>query len=367
MPVAAYAFDEGQGSTALDASGNGRSGTVTNATWVTGKYGKALSFNGSSSRATVADANALDLTTGMTLEAWANPTGTSNSWRDLIYKGDDNYYLSGSSTPNSRPAGGGIFNGSYGEVFGTSALAANTWTHVALTYDGSTIRLYVNGVQVSSLAKTGSLRTSTNPLTIGSDPIYGQYFQGLIDEVRVYNVALTQAQIQSDMATPLIPPSGDSTPPTVSLTAPAANATVSGTVNLTANASDNVGVVGVQFLVDGSPVGTEDTTAPYSFAWDSSGAANGSHTVQASARDAAGNTTVTPAISVTVANTNFFQNEVLATGMPLPTSMAFLPDGRLLVAELAGTVVVVPPPYTQPDPTPLLQLSNIGNNAEQGL
>jgi hypothetical protein len=61
----------------------------------------------------------------------------------------------------------------------------------------------VNGTEVSSGARTGPLATSTYPLQIGGDGIYGQYFQGTIDEVRVYNVALTPTQIQTDMNTPI--------------------------------------------------------------------------------------------------------------------------------------------------------------------
>ena len=74
---------------------------------------------------------------------------------------------------------------------GPTALTANTWAHLAATYDGVTMRLYVNGVQVASRAQTGAIATSTNPLQIGGDSIYGQYFAGLIDEVRVYNRALS--------------------------------------------------------------------------------------------------------------------------------------------------------------------------------
>ena len=97
--------------------------------------------------------------------------------------------------------------------------------------------------------------------------------------------------------------SSDATPPTVSITAPASGATVSGTaVAVSADASDNVGVVGVQFKLDGANLGAEDTTSPYSVAWNSTTATNGSHTLTAVARDAAGNTTTSAGVSVTVNN-----------------------------------------------------------------
>jgi hypothetical protein len=81
----------------------------------------------------------------------------------------------------------------------------------------------------------------------------------------------------------------DGTPPTVALTAPANGATVSGSaVTVSANASDNIGVVGVQFKLDGVNLGAEDTAAPYSVNWDTTGATNGTHQLTAVARDAAG-------------------------------------------------------------------------------
>jgi hypothetical protein len=73
---------------------------------------------------------------------------------------------------------------------------------VAVTYDGSLLRLYVNGVQVASGNVAGAIQQSSNPLWIGGNQ-YNEDFIGLIDDVRVYNRALTQAEIQSDMATPL--------------------------------------------------------------------------------------------------------------------------------------------------------------------
>src|SRR5439155_949162 len=78
----------------------------------------------------------------------------------------------------------------------------------------------------------------------------------------------------------------DTTPPMVSITSPTSGASVSGTLTMTANASDNVGVVGVQFLLDGANVGAEVTAAPYSAPWDTTTASRGSHTLTAVARDA---------------------------------------------------------------------------------
>src|SRR5216117_60729 len=97
-------------------------------------------------------------------------------------------------------------------------------------------------------------------------------------------------------------PPPDTTPPTVSITSPSSGSTVSGTVTVTASASDNVGVAGVQFRLDGSNLGAEDTSAPYSVSWDTTAAGNGSHTLTARARDAAGNATTSSAVSVTVFN-----------------------------------------------------------------
>jgi len=263
--VAAYGFNEGFGTIVTDASGNGNTGTIGTATWTTsGKYGNALSFNGTSARVTVNDSNSLDLTTGMTLEAWLFPTAVGG-WRDVIYKGtDDIYYLMGSSD-DSTPALGGTFSPS--ALRGTSSLPLNAWTYLAGTYNGTTMRLYVNGVQVSSRAQTGPIQTSTAVLTMGGDALYGQYFAGRIDEVRIYNRALSAAEIQSDMSSALGAGPPDTQPPSTpgNLVATAIGFSQ---VHLSWTAStDNVGVAG--YLVErqdpGSPsfaqVGTSDGTS----------------------------------------------------------------------------------------------------------
>src|SRR2546426_2290253 len=94
----------------------------------------------------------------------------------------------------------------------------------------------------------------------------------------------------------------DTTPPMVSITSPTSGAIVAGTATVTANASDNVGVVGVQFLLDGVNVGAEVAAAPYSAPWDTTTASRGPHALTAVARDAAGNRTTSAPVSVTVVN-----------------------------------------------------------------
>ena len=96
---------------------------------------------------------------------------------------------------------------------------------------------------------------------------------------------------------------GDTTPPTVSISAPASGATVSGTTTLSASASDNVGVSSVQFKLDGANLGSADTTSPYSFSWDTTAVGNGSHTLTAVATDTSNNTATSTSVSVTVNNT----------------------------------------------------------------
>ncbi|HXD75785.1 MAG TPA: Ig-like domain-containing protein, partial [Vicinamibacterales bacterium] len=94
----------------------------------------------------------------------------------------------------------------------------------------------------------------------------------------------------------------DGIAPTVALTSPAAGSTVSATVTITATASDNIGVAGVQFQLDGMPIGAEDTSAPYSIAWDTTVVTAGPHTLTAVARDTSGNRTTSAQVNVTVAN-----------------------------------------------------------------
>ena len=202
--VAAYGFNQGSGVQVADASGQGNTGTISSATWTTtGKFGGALSFNGISAWVTVADAASLDLTTGMTIEAWVNPT-SGTGWRTVVLKEGTNSlaYSLYSANNASRPAGFVHTNADQG-LNGTAAVPLSAWTHLAMTYDGATLRMFVNGVQVSSRAVTGNTMTTAGALRIGGNSVWGEYYKGAIDELRIYNRALTAAEIQTDMTTPI--------------------------------------------------------------------------------------------------------------------------------------------------------------------
>ena len=109
----------------------------------------------------------------------------------------------GLSSEPLLPAGGGTFDGLTVHADARSAVPANHWSHLALTYDGATLRLYVNGIQVSSRSTTGMIKRTTDPLWIGGNQPYGEYFQGLIDQVRVYDRALRPPEVRAEMSTPI--------------------------------------------------------------------------------------------------------------------------------------------------------------------
>jgi hypothetical protein len=129
------------GTTVADKSPYGNVGTISSASWATaGKFGKSLSFNGSTSWITVNDSTSLDLSTGMTIEAWIYPTALSG-WRAVIMKeasSNEIYSLYANPPQVATVTSGGLANVS------TTSLPLNTWTHLAGTYDGVTQRLYVN-------------------------------------------------------------------------------------------------------------------------------------------------------------------------------------------------------------------------------
>jgi fibronectin type 3 domain-containing protein len=306
--VAAYGFDEGTGAVTADQSGTGNGGSLANVTWAgaaAGRFGNALSFNGSTSIVTVADSNSLDLTNGMTLEAWVRPTTLSN-WNTVIFKEQPGYYSYAlyANTGTNRPSAN-LYNSGDRDVRGTAQVAANSWTHVAATYDGSVLALYVNGVQNATLLTSGAIVTSTGALRIGDNTVWGEHYSGLIDEVRIYNRALSAAEIQTDMNRPVTNP--DTTPPS----APTNFARTGGTATTIATswtaATDNVAVTEYRLYRDGVQAGTSTTTT-FTFTGLNCGT---SSNLEVEARDAVGN--ASPRAALTSATDDC---DVTAPGVP---------------------------------------------------
>ncbi len=306
--VGYWTFDEGAGTTAADSSGNGNTGTLMNGpTWTTGIMSSALQFDGLSNYVNVPSTAALDAYP-LTVAVWLK-TSTASGVRGLVNK-----YVAGSYNGYNVFLNNGslcawyirdtlnyVYDGS-GCPFNVTGSNDNQWHHVVYIVDAAGGRLYVDGIQKGSLgwAGTPGAPTTTQPVHIGhySGAFGGaEYFPGVLDDVRIYNRALSKQDVLALYSL------RDTIPPTVSITAPTPSAIVGGTVTVTANATDNVGVVGVQFKLDGANLGAEVTTAPYSVAWNTTTALPGAHTLTAVARDAAGNTATSAPGSVTVADT----------------------------------------------------------------
>lgn len=194
-------FDEGSGTVAKDKSAKTNNGTIVGAKRTTGgKHGSALTFDGINDYVTVPDSASLDLTVGMTIEAWLYPTAGGSEWRQAVLKETRTGLAYGLYAFNDygKPAGFMKIGSDIGSA-GTSALPPNTWSHLATTYDGSALRTFVGGVQVSQRSVSGAITTSDRPLKIGGNAVWGEWFKGRIDNVRVYNRALTAAALKTAM------------------------------------------------------------------------------------------------------------------------------------------------------------------------
>jgi chitodextrinase len=219
--VASYGFDENTGTTLGDRSGQANTGTISGATWSPiGKFGHALSFDGVNDWVTIADAGSLDLTAGMTLEAWVRPAALGTSYRTVLMKeqaGSMVYDLYANRNTGVSSAEAYI-TGKSRQVNGSTGIPLNAWTHLAVTYDGTDLRLYMNGTQAGVTNFPGAITTSNGVLRIGGNATWGEYFSGLIDEARIYNRALTPTEIQADMVRAV---SNDTAAPTITGKTPA--------------------------------------------------------------------------------------------------------------------------------------------------
>lgn len=210
--IVAYSFNESSGTTAADSSGNGKTATLSNGpTWTGGKYGNAINLDGIDDYVIVSNPS---LPAGdYTYEAWIN-FDRNNVFQTIMEALDG---VGGAELEFDLAAGGAVqvWSNNTQQLTTVASLPLGTWNHVALTRQGSAISVYLNGVlQSQTGSDSGALNFSTCPLLIGVDAdsactgLLNGYLDGRIDEVRIYNRALPQAEIQTDMNTPIgeIPP-----------------------------------------------------------------------------------------------------------------------------------------------------------------
>ena len=201
--VGYWKFDEGNGTIVSDASGFANNGATKNSpVWTTGRTGSGLLLNGSNQLVLVPDASSLDLRDGVTVSAWVKPEKKSS--QHIVSKGEpgvaDGYELALLSTGkvsfrvNQKTSTTLKVNSK-----GLYPATGTTWVHIAATYNGTVMKLYINGVLDKSTTFTPATPINTNdlPLALGAEHNISSLFKGTLDEVRVYNYALTASEISA--------------------------------------------------------------------------------------------------------------------------------------------------------------------------
>ena len=203
-----WSFDEGSGATARDLSGRGNTGTLfNNPTWTSGQVGGALRFDGVDDFVDMPNHPSLQMTEQITVEGslfWDG--GGTGEWSNVFIKrfhhqpGSEHFGLflhrTGRRAYYSSVIGGvRVYMSSP-----TNSVPINTWFHIAITYNGAHQRIFINGAQVAITARTGLMTANTEPFRIGGYIGPGSVgpFNGLIDEVRIHNRALTEAEIRAN-------------------------------------------------------------------------------------------------------------------------------------------------------------------------
>jgi hypothetical protein len=197
-----WKLDEGSGETAVDSSGNGLdSSIVGDPNWVKGTAGGALWLDGEGDYIDVGTDAALDISGQITVAAWIKVESFEAEWQNIISKGDKSYRLQkfrDQDTLEFACTGVVVPGTQWSNIRGSVSVNDGQWHHVAGTYDGSRMCLYVDGkVDVSSSCK-GVIDVTEKSLYIGENSEEpNRFWNGLIDDVRIYNCALSQSDIES--------------------------------------------------------------------------------------------------------------------------------------------------------------------------
>ncbi len=275
---------------------------------VAGKIGEALDFDGSDDYINGGSDSSLDATTGLTLEAWVEPDQVEWASRYVLYKANA-YFLSSMRSFDNTPNFYLYINGVGWQAIFTGGTLTTGWNHLVATYDTTqrTMRIYIDGVEVKSLALTGlsnyTIRTTTNILWIG-----GPWSDGVIDEARVSDIARSADWIKTQFNNQGSPSGFYSVAgeepvstdlPTITITSPTSASSYStdtGVMALAGSASDDTGVVEVTWTNDAGGSGVCSGTDIWSAA--SISLAPGANVITVAARDD-DNNTATDVLTVT--------------------------------------------------------------------
>jgi len=212
-PVGFWRFDENSGTTAYDSSGNANDGVVNGAAWTPGISGSALDFNGLSNVVRVENSPSLQFSDSVTVSAWVKVAGSTGRYQVICAKwygdGGDTTHLSfvleirppDETTPDGRTPWFRVRTSSSDQAaISNTPIAYGEWVHIAGTYDGTTVRIYINGTLTGSTLLSGPINVGNQPVMVGAHAWNGDgnWFNGTIDEVRVYNYSRTAEKIWND-------------------------------------------------------------------------------------------------------------------------------------------------------------------------